>query len=83
MNKTEKGGAAEATARLINVLAYNPFIGIENGEMVNADGVVSFAPLKHNDDWAKEALHNGMRQEYNISLGGVTLRVLTLSLLDT
>ena len=68
--KTEKGGAAEASAGLINVLAYNPFIGIENGEMVNADGVVSSAPLKHNDDWAKETLHNGMRQEYNISLRG-------------
>jgi len=34
------------------------------------DGVVSSAALRHNDDWADAALHNGMRQEYNLSLQG-------------
>lgn len=38
--------------------------------MVSADGVVSSAALRHNDDWADAALHNGMRQEYNLSLQG-------------
>ncbi|MCS2703242.1 hypothetical protein NXX46_00025 [Phocaeicola vulgatus] len=42
--------------------------------MVSADGVVSSAALRHNDDWADAALHNGMRQEYNLSLQGGNAR---------
>ena len=55
---------------LIGSIGYNPFIGVANNAMVSADGVVSSAALRHNDDWADAALHNGMRQEYNLSLQG-------------
>ena len=58
---------AEASEELIGSIGYNPFIGVANNAMVSADGVVSSAALRHNDDWADAALHNGMRQEYNLS----------------
>ena len=61
---------AEASEGLIGSIGYNPFIGVANNAMVSADGVVSSAALRHNDDWADAALHNGMRQEYNLSLQG-------------
>ena len=61
---------AEASEELIGSIGYNPFIGVANNAMVSADGVVSSAALRHNDDWADAALHNGMRQEYNLSLQG-------------
>ena len=35
-----------------------------------AEHGLSSAALRHNDDWADAALHNGMRQEYNLSLQG-------------
>ena len=61
---------AEASEELIGSIGYNPFIGVANNAMVSADGVVSSAALRHNDDWADAALHNGMRQEYYLSLQG-------------
>ena len=64
---------AEASEGLIGSIGYNPFIGVANNAMVSADGVVSSAALRHNDDWADAALHNGMRQEYNLSLQGLSL----------
>lgn len=68
--RTGKGNGATASEGLINVIGYNPFIGVANNAMVSPEGAVSSAALIHNDDWAKEALHNGMRQEYNVSLQG-------------
>ncbi len=68
--KNQTGDGQQASKDLINSIGYNPFIGVPNDQMVSADGVVSSAQLRHNDDWADAALHNGMRQEYNISLQG-------------
>ena len=61
---------AEASKELIGTIGYNPFIGVPNDQMVSADGVVTSAPLRHNDDWEDATLHNGARQEYNLSLQG-------------
>ena len=63
-------GGAEASESLINSIGYNPFIGVANNEMVSPEGVVTSAPLRHHDDWADATLHNGLRQEYNISMQG-------------
>ena len=63
-------GGASASESLINSIGYNPFIGVANNQMVSSDGTVTSAPLRHNDDWADETLHNGLRQEYNISMQG-------------
>ena len=65
----QSGGAA-ASEGLIGKIGYNPFIGIADNEMVSADGILTSAPLRHTDNWADETLHNGMRQEYNLSLQG-------------
>ena len=70
VGKNQLGDGAKASEDLINKIGYNPFVGVANNAMVTPDGVVSSAPLKHNDDWAKEALHNGTRQEYNVSVQG-------------
>ena len=61
---------AEASEGLIGSIGYNPFIGVANEQMVSPEGVVTSAALRHNDNWADAALHNGMRQEYNLSLQG-------------
>ena len=63
-------GGEQASSELIGSIGYNPFIGVPNDQMVSSTGVVSSAQLRHNDDWADAALHNGMRQEYNLSLQG-------------
>ena len=46
---------AEASEGLIGSIGYNPFIGVANNAMVSADGVVSSAALRHNDDWLMPA----------------------------
>ncbi len=68
--KNQLGDGQKATDGLINQIGYNPFVGVANNEMVLPDGTVSSARLKHNDDWAKESMHNGLRQEYNLNLQG-------------
>lgn len=68
LNNQQDG--ATASKELINSIGYNPFIGIPNDQMVTPEGVVSTAALRHNDDWAKETLHNGFRHEYNLNLQG-------------
>ena len=60
----------KASENLIGAIGYNPFIGVANNAMVSPEGVLTSAPLRHHDDWAEAALHNGMRQEYNLSLQG-------------
>lgn len=80
VGKNQLGDGAKASEDLINKIGYNPFVGVANNAMVTPDGVVSSAPLKHNDDWAKEALHNGTRQEYNVSVQGGSSKALISSL---
>ncbi|MGN0058127.1 MAG: SusC/RagA family TonB-linked outer membrane protein, partial [Phocaeicola plebeius] len=63
-------GAEYASTELINSIGYNPFVGVDNNAMVATDGTVTSGRLRHNDNWADEALHNGLRQEYNLSLQG-------------
>ncbi len=66
------GGADYASSQLITNLGYNPYVGVANNEVISTAGVLTSAPLRYNDDWAKETLHTGFRQEYNVNLQGGT-----------
>lgn len=68
--KNQNGGdGAAASAALYGRLGYNPF-DCANDAIVDADGNLTTAKLLYNDDWEKEALQNGVRQEYNVSVQG-------------
>ena len=67
--KNQLGDGAQASANLYGDLGYNPY-KCDNGAIVDANGKLTSAPLKWTDDWAKESLQSGMRQEYNVALQG-------------
>ena len=58
-----------ATAKLIDRVGYNPYACADN-EIVDVNGNLTNAPLLWNDDWSKEAINNGLRQEYNLTVSG-------------
>ena len=61
---------SEASAELFNKLGYNPYL-CANNAIIDADGNLTNAQLRYSDDWAKEAITTGRRQEYNMTvLGG-------------
>ncbi len=67
--KNQLGSAELASSTLINALGYNPYMCADDA-VVDANGNLTSAPLRYNDDWAKEALRDGMRQEYTLTVQG-------------
>ncbi len=61
--------AATASADLFGKLGYNPF-ACANDAIVDANGNLTTAPLLYHDDWTDEAINNGTRQEYTMTLQG-------------
>lgn len=68
--KNQKDAAFASENLIAQLGGYNPYIGIDNKDVVNTDGVLTSAPLRYTDDWAEETMRNGMRQEYSVSLQG-------------
>lgn len=69
MLKNTLGDPAQASENLYLDLGYNPFL-CENNAIVDANGVLTSAALRYNDNWEKEAIRDGMRQEYNLNVQG-------------
>lgn len=73
MYKNQLGDAAKAYANLADKVfdGYNPFKGVANDQIFNADGTLSksITGLKWGDDldWEDAAYRTGLRQEYNLS----------------
>lgn len=63
------GDPAQASENLFLDLGYNPFF-CDNNAIVDANGNLTTAPLRYNDNWEKEAIRDGMRQEYNLNIQG-------------
>ena len=62
-------GAESASASLYGKLGYNPY-NCENDAIVDTNGKLTSAALLYHDDWEKEAIKNGLRQEYSVSVQG-------------
>ena len=62
-------GAESASASLYGELGYNPY-NCENDAIVDTNGKLTSAALLYHDDWEKEAIKNGLRQEYSVSVQG-------------
>lgn len=69
MLKNQLGSGADASAAIFGNLGYNPF-DCDNDQIVNANGELTSARKLWNDNWADEAIKNGMRQEYNLTVQG-------------
>ena len=67
--KNQLGSGQDASNDLFNKLGYNPY-ACANNEIVDANGNLTSAPLLYHDDWAKEAIKNGTRQEYTLNVQG-------------
>ena len=68
--KNQNGGdGATASAQLIGKLGYNPY-NCADDVVVDANGNLTSTALLYHDDWEKEAISNGMRQEYNLTVQG-------------
>ncbi len=67
--KNQLGSGEAASGALYDELGYNPY-NCDNGSIVDANGNLTTASLKYNDNWADEAISNGMRQEYNVNIQG-------------
>ncbi len=68
-NADKENPGLEASNSLYAELGYNPF-ACDNNAIVDANGNLTTAPLLYHDDWADEALSNGTRQEYSMTLQG-------------
>lgn len=68
--------AKKASENIVSRLKYNPFVGINNKEVVGIDGLLnpSANQLKWGDDldWEGAAYDSGYRQEYNLSYSSQT-----------
>lgn len=64
-----QSGAEAASAGLYGNLGYNPY-NCENDAIVDTNGKLTSAALLYHDDWEKEAIKNGLRQEYSVSVQG-------------
>ena len=67
--KNQLGSGEAASKELFNELGYNPY-ACANNEIVDANGNLTTAALLYHDDWAKEAIKNGTRQEYTLNVQG-------------
>lgn len=63
------GDGAAASKALIGKLGYNPYDCADDA-IVDADGNLTTARMLWNDRWADEAINNGLRQEYNLTVSG-------------
>ncbi|WP_300878792.1 SusC/RagA family TonB-linked outer membrane protein, partial [uncultured Duncaniella sp.] len=61
--------AENATAKLIDRVGYNPY-DCANDAVVDVNGNLTNARLLWNDNWTDEAIKNGLRQEYNVTVSG-------------
>ncbi len=66
--KNQSDGAT-ASQDLIGRIGTNPF-NCADDAIVSPDGVLTNAALLWNDNWTKEAINNGLRQEYNVTVSG-------------
>ena len=66
---TPEDAAVAAAAGMYGNLGYNPFI-CDNAAIIDANGVITSAPLRYNDDWTDAAIRDGKRQEYNVTVQG-------------
>ena len=69
MLKNKLGTPEQATAELFSTLGYNPF-DCDNDKIVDVNGNLTDARLLWTDNWADEAIKNGLRQEYNLTVQG-------------
>lgn len=69
LKNQNKGDGAAASAALVATLGYNPYL-TDNNSVVDANGNLTTAALRYNDNWKDEAFENGMRQEYNVNIQG-------------
>lgn len=67
--KNTLGDGAAAAAQIFGDLGYNPW-DCANDAMIDANGNVTTARLLWSDRWEDEALRNGFRQEYNLTVSG-------------
>ncbi|MDR0962641.1 MAG: TonB-dependent receptor [Mediterranea sp.] len=67
--KNTLGTGVAASDALFGELGYNPY-RTDNNSIVDSGGNLTTAPLKYYDDWGKEAINNGMRQEYTVTVQG-------------
>lgn len=67
--KNQLKSGEKASANLYAKLGYNPY-DCENGAIVDANGNLTSAKLLYQDDWEKEAISNGLRQEYSLTVQG-------------
>ncbi|MEO9022740.1 MAG: SusC/RagA family TonB-linked outer membrane protein [Ginsengibacter sp.] len=71
--QTPENAAMNATNSIKNQLAYNPFKGIADNDIVRTDGTLNpSATLLYPDDldWAKEMMRKGDRKEYDMTYSG-------------
>lgn len=61
--------ATAASAALYGNVGYNPYM-CDNSAIVDADGNLTTAALRYNDDWEDEAIKDGTRQEYSLTVQG-------------
>ncbi len=69
MLRNRLGSGEEASAALYGMLGYNPY-KCANDAIVDANGNLTTADLRYRDDWAKEAIRDGIRQEYTLTAQG-------------
>ncbi|WP_373804187.1 SusC/RagA family TonB-linked outer membrane protein, partial [Bacteroides heparinolyticus] len=67
--KNQLGSGEKASAGLFGKLGYNPY-DTDNGAIVDTNGNLTSAKLLYQDDWEKEAISNGTRQEYTLTVQG-------------
>lgn len=67
--KNKLGSGAAASENLIGTLGYNPY-ACDGNLVVDANGNLTSAPLLYYEDWGKEAIKNGTRQEYTVNVQG-------------
>ncbi len=72
INPTIETARAYAYSNIFGQLAYNPFVGTPNNEIVGADGLINpNAKIGFPDlDWYKPSKQTGYRQNYDLSLQG-------------
>ncbi|MDO4164167.1 MAG: TonB-dependent receptor [Bacteroides sp.] len=69
MLKNQLGSGEAASAALYGELGYNPY-DCDDDAIVDANGNLTSARLLYHDDWEKEAISSGMRQEYTLTVQG-------------
>lgn len=69
MLKNKLGSPEQASSEMFGTLGYNPY-DCANDAIVDVNGNLTSARLLWNDSWADEAINDGLRQEYNLTVSG-------------